>query len=413
MATNPFLTGIGTGSSFTPMATTAPVTPSFTPTAATSLPALRAAGAGDSRIDPTLRPYLEMGLQRGEQLFFGPGPQMYSGQTYVTPSQQLLDALSAQETMARAAPSTLQAGQEAYLANLQATPTALPMYQDIYGAAGTQPGAETFRTAAAGGFVNPALAGYQDVAGGSFLTGSPYLEGLIQRATRPIAQQFTEQTMPGIASQYSAAGRYGSGAMARATGQAQEAASRAIGDIATNIAAQDYARERAFQEQARAGLAGLGAQDIQTRLAGATGLESAAQAAAQRQLSAAGGVAGTEQVARQQQLAAAGMAPQFYAQQFLPSQQLAQVGQAQMALQEPVLQEAIRRYEYQQQLPYTQLQGFLSGVYGTPMGGSQMPSTQVQRNRTAETLGAISTIAGAFPEAREEFTDWVTSRFFG
>ena len=328
MATNPFLTGIGTGASFTPMATTAPVTPSFTPTATTNLPALRAAGAGDSRIDPTLRPYLEMGLQRGEQLFFGPGPQMYSGQTYVSPSQQLLDALAAQESVARAAPSTLTAGQEAFQTAMQQT---------------------------------------GETAGGAFLGGSPYLQNVIETATRPIAQQFEERTMPTIASQFSAAGRYGSGAMARATGQAQEATSRAIGDIAGQLAAADYARERGFQQQA---------------------------------------------ITRQAELA--GLAPQFYAQQFLPSQQLAQVGQAQMALQEPVLQEAIRRYEYQQQLPYTQLQGFLSGVYGTPMGGSQLPTAQQPRtNTTLQNLSAISTIAGAFPETRKRFEDWAVDTFFG
>ena len=180
-----------------------------------------------------------------------------------------------------------------------------------------------------GGFVNPALAGYQDVAGGSFLTGSPYL-----RVSYPKGYS-TDCTAVYRADDCLALPRNILGLVGMVLvlwqgrqGRLKRAASRAIGDIATQIAAQDYARERAFQEQARSGLAGLGAQDIQTRITGATGLESAAQAAAQRRLSAAGGVAGTEQVARQQQLAAAGMAPQFYSQQFLPSQQLGQIGAA-------------------------------------------------------------------------------------
>lgn len=328
MATNPFLTGITTGGTFTPMATTAPVTPSFTPTATTGLPTLRGGATGESRIDPTLRPYLELGLQRGEQLFFGPGPQMYAGQTYVSPAQQYLDALQAQETLARAAPGTLQAGQTAFEKAMQQT---------------------------------------GDIAGGAFLGGSPYLQNVIESATRPITQQLTEQTLPAIASGFSRAGRYGSGAMERATSGATEKASQAIGDIASQIAYGDYARERGFQQQA---------------------------------------------IGQQAQLA--GMAPQFYAQQFLPSQQLAQVGQAQMALQEPVLAEAIRRYEYQQQLPYQQLQGFLSGVYGTPMGGSQLPTAQQPRtNTTLQNLSAISTIAGAFPETRQKVEDWVIDSIFG
>jgi hypothetical protein len=364
------------------------------------LPALRGSAAGESRIDPRLQPYLGMGLQRAEQLFFGQQPQFFPGQTYVDPSEQTLAALQQQEDLARGAQPTLTAAQDAYLSSLRATPTALPMYQDLYGAAGAQPGAGVFGQAASGQMVNPALAGFEQVAGGGFLSGSPYLEGLIQRATRPIAQQFTEQTLPGIASQFSGAGRYGSGAMARATGQAQEGASRAIGDIATNIAAQDYARERAFQEQARSGLAGLGQQAIQTQFLGASGLESAAQAAAQRQLSAAGGIAGTEQIARQQQLAAAGMAPQFYSQQFLPSQQLGQIGAAREQISAQPLQEQMQRFQFGQQVPYQQLQGFLSSVYGTPMTGSQIPATpQAQTNRLGQTLGGAilgSQLGGQF-----------------
>ena len=319
---------IGTGGTFTPMATTAPVTPSSIPSMMTDLPPLRGGAAGESRIDPTLRPYLELGLQRGEQLFFGPGPQMYPGQTYVSPAQQYLDALQAQETLARAAPGTLQAGQTAFERSMQQT---------------------------------------GETAGGAFLGGSPYLQNVIESATRPITQQLTEQTLPAIASGFSRAGRYGSGAMERATSGATEKASQAIGDIASQLAYGDYARERGYQQQA---------------------------------------------IGQQAQLA--GMAPQFYAQQFLPSQQLAQVGQAQMALQEPVLAEAIRRYEYQQQLPYQQLQGFLSGVYGTPMGGSQLPTAQQPRtNTTLQNLSAISTIAGAFPDTRERVEDWVAKNIFG
>jgi hypothetical protein len=206
------------------------------------LPELRGAAAGESRIDPTLRPYLGMGLQRAEQLFFGQQPEFFPGQTFVSPSEQTLAALQQQEALAQGAQPALTASQEAYMGGLR------------------QLG---------------------ETASGAFLSGSPYLQSLIETATRPIAQQFQEQTLPSIASQYSAAGRYGSGAMARTTGQAQEGASRAIGDIATQLAAADYARERQAQQQA------IGAQ-----------------------------------------IDAARLAPQFYQQQFLPSQQLGQIGAA-------------------------------------------------------------------------------------
>lgn len=266
------------------------------------LPALRGTAGGESRIDPRLQPYLELGLRGAEQLFFGRQPEFFPGQTYVSPSEQTLAALQQQEALAQAAQPALTASQEAYMGGLR------------------QLG---------------------ETAGGAFLSGSPYLESLIQRATRPIAQQFTEQTLPGIASGYSAAGRYGSGAMARATGQAQEGASRAIGDVATQLAAADYARERQAQQQA------IGAQ-----------------------------------------IEAARLAPQFYQQQFLPSQQLGQVGAAREQIAAQPLQEEMARFQFGQQVPYQQLQGFLSSVYGTPLGSSQFQQIpQAQTNRFGQALG--------------------------
>jgi hypothetical protein len=267
-----------------------------------NLPALRGGASGESRIDPNLRPYLGLGLQRAEQLFFGPGPQFFPGQTYVSPSEQTLAALQQQEALAQGAQPALTASQEAYMGGLR------------------QLG---------------------ETASGAFLSGSPYLQSLIETATRPIARQFQEQTLPSIASLYSAAGRYGSGAMARTTGQAQEGASRAIGDIATQLAAADYARERQAQQQA------IGAQ-----------------------------------------IEAARLAPQFYQQQFLPSQQLGQIGAARETLAQQPLQEEMARFNFQQQVPYEQLRGFLSSVYGTPMGVSQFqPIPQAQTNRFGQALG--------------------------
>jgi hypothetical protein len=274
------------------------------------LPALRTGGGAEgSNIDPTLRPYLGMGLQRAEQLFFGQQPQLFPGQMYVSPSSQTLEALEQQERIARGAAPQLQAAQEAYGRALGQT-----------------------------GFT----------AGGGFLGTNPFLQGAIASATRPVMQQFQEQTLPGIQSAFSAAGRYGSGAQTRAIGQAQEAASRAIGDISASMTAQDYARERGLQQQAIGQQATLGQ-----------------------------------------------MAPSFFAQQFLPSEQLAQIGASREAIAAKPLQEEISRFQYQQQLPYSQLQSYLSAVYGNPMAGSVVPQqTPAQSNRLGTALGGAALGAG-------------------
>ncbi len=72
--------------------------------------------------------------------------------------------------------------------------------------------------------------------------------------------------------------------------------------------------------------------------------------------------------------------------------------------------EQIQRYQYAQQLPYQQLQGFLSSIYGTPMGQSAIP--QAQTNRTAQNLGIAATIGGLIPEAtRKQAIDYVAGLF--
>jgi hypothetical protein len=265
-----------------------------------------------------------MGLQRAQQLFFGAQPQMFQGQTYVSPSQQTQQALAQQEALATGAQPSLQAAQQAYQASL----------------------GQIGQTAA-----------------GGFLQGNPYQQAMLAAATRPLTQQYGEQVVPGIASLYSRAGRYGSGAMERALGGATEAYGRALGDVSANIVGQDYARERGLQQQAQLSQAAL------------------AQAA-----------------------------PSFFQMGFLPSQALAQVGAAREQIAAQPLQEAMQRYQYSQQLPYQQLQGFLSSVYGTPMGQSVMPQAQV--NRTAQNLGIAATIGGLIPEAtRKSAFDYVAGLF--
>jgi hypothetical protein len=296
-----FLGGIPVGMSAQPTQTGN--LPMATALSSENLPPMRSSGGGGtSAIDPTLRPYLELGLRAAEQQFLQTRPEFFPGQTYVSPSQQTLDALAAQEQIARTAPSTLQAAQESYMRG---------------------------------------LGGLGATAQGAFLGGNPFLQQAMQAAVRPIQQQFAETTLPGISSMFSGAGRYGSGAMERALGRATESTARALGDVGANLAYTDYASERGRQQQAMG-----------------------------------------------QQIEASQMAPQIYGQQFLPSQQLAQIGAAREAIAAQPLQEQMARFQFAQQAPTQQLQSFLSSVYGTPMAQSQYaPTPEVQTNRAANVLG--------------------------
>jgi hypothetical protein len=262
-----------------------------------------------SSVDPALLPYLTQGLERARSLFLtGQQPEFFPGQTYVSPSAATTESIAQQEAIARQQSPVLQQAQQAYQSSL----------------------GQVGQTAA-----------------GGFLNANPYQQAMMEAATRPLTQQFSQSVLPGISSLYSKSGRLGSGSMERALGTATEAYGRSLGDITANIAGTQYQQERGLQQQAQL-----------------------------------------------QQAQLAGLAPQFYGQQFLPSQTLAQVGAQQEAIAAQPLQEQLARYQFGQQLPYQQLQGYLSSVYGTPLGsyGTQTTSAPTYQNRGAGVLGGA--IAG-------------------
>jgi hypothetical protein len=262
-----------------------------------------------SSVDPALLPYLTQGLERARSLFLtGQQPEFFPGQTYVSPSAATTESIAQQEAIARQQSPVLQQAQQAYQSSL----------------------GQVGQTAA-----------------GGFLNANPYQQAMMEAATRPLTQQFSQSVLPGISSLYSKSGRLGSGSMERALGTATEAYGRSLGDITANIAGTQYQQERGLQQQAQL-----------------------------------------------QQAQLAGLAPQFYGQQFLPSQTLAQVGAQQEAISAQPLQEQLARYQFGQQLPYQQLQGYLSSVYGTPLGSycTQTTSAPTYQNRGAGVLGGA--IAG-------------------
>jgi len=257
-----------------------------------------------SSIDPALLPYLTQGLQRAQSLFLtGQQPEFFPGQTYVSPSAATTESIAQQEAIARQQSPVLEQAQQAFQSS---------------------------------------LGGIGQTAQGGFLNANPYQAQMMQAATRPLEQAFSQQVLPGISSLFSKSGRLGSGAMERALGTATEGYGRALGDITSNIAGTQYQQERGLMQQAQLGQAAL------------------AQAA-----------------------------PSIYGQQFLPAQALGQVGAQQEAIAGLPLQEQMARFQFGQQLPYQQLQGYLSSVYGSPMGsyGTQTTQQPLYQNRTTGALG--------------------------
>lgn len=90
----------------------------------------------------------------------------------------------------------------------------------------------------------------QDTLGGTYLNGeTPGFQGALNAATRPIIDNYTKTIMPGIDSNFSAAGRYGSGAHGLAEGDAATGLSHALGDTTSRMVYQNYGDERNRQIQ--------------------------------------------------------------------------------------------------------------------------------------------------------------------
>jgi hypothetical protein len=280
----------------------AAATPALTPD---SLPT-----TGESRIDPAIAPYLSEALGVARNLFLkGTGPELYPGQMYVSPSAATLDALKAAETLGRSTTT----------ANLGA---------DVLGA------------------YSGALGTLSNLASPDYMKSQEYKD-YVESVTRPVTEAVTEQILPAIASQYSAAGRYGSGAMTGATASATERGTRALGDITSQIAQRE--RENQFGA----------ATALPTFLSGLSGVTAGALA---------------------------------------PSGILAGVGAQREAIAGQPLQEAIRRFEYGQNLPYNQLSGYLSSIYGSPLGNLAQPQ-DMPGNTTLQNIGGFLSTAAAIPGA--------------
>ena len=111
------------------------------------------------------------------------------------------------------------------------------------------------------------------LGGGYLSAGNPYFQGAVNAATRPMVNAFNDQVMPGLDSNFSSAGRYGSGAHALASSDAGAQLQQQIGDVSSQMAYQNYGDERQRQVQAMMFAPDMAAQDYKDILA----LQSAGQ----------------------------------------------------------------------------------------------------------------------------------------
>ena len=186
-----------------------------------------------------------------------------------------------------------------------------------------------------GSALKPLATGQQMATiGGQYLSGNPFFSGAFSSAAQEAAKQYNQSVNQALSSA-SQAGRYGSNAMNTALSSAGTTLANSLANTAGNLAYQNYGAERARQE------------------------------------------------------AAAQMYPQLAAADYTDINQLYQAGQMGESYQQAALQDAINRWNYQQQIPQNALQQYMSYVYGAPQGS--VSSQPVFRNTGAGILGGAAT----------------------
>ena len=238
-----------------------------------------------TELDPTMRPYVQYGLSEAQRLYQTPNvPQYYPGQTYIGPSAQTTAALQAAQTRAMRGNPLVPAAQQQLQQTIQ----------------------------------------------GEYLGANPFLQAALQPGFEAAQRQYESATNQAL-SNFSRAGRYGSGAMRGALTNVGGEYARALTGAAGQLGYANYADERTRQQ------------------------------------------------------AALQAAPAMAAQDYADIQRLSQIGQQTEAYQEMALQDAINRFNFEQQAPYARLQSFLSGAYGAPSGMQQV--TPVYRNPVGGAFG--------------------------
>jgi len=229
-------------------------------------------GGGSSttqnQLDPTVRPFVEYGLNEAKGLYQTSTPEYYGGQTYVSPSAQTQTALQAAQNRALAG--------------------------------------------------NPLLTGAQQqqgaTVGGQFLSaGNPYFSQAMQGAAQGATQNYYD-AIKAAQSGASQAGRYGSGVSADIQNRAANTLANTLANKYGEFAAQNYANERALQQQSALN------------------------------------------------------APQLAAADYADIQQLMNVGKTAEDYQKTALQADIDRFNFEQNKPYQKLSAYLGAAYGAPTG---------------------------------------------
>ncbi len=260
---------------------------------------------------------------------------------------------------------------------------------------------------------NPAMNYFQGVTNGNYLNANPYVDAMYNQAANQVSKQFTNNVLPGLASQYAMGGRYGPNA---SLGAGMDAATQQYGNtlnnLATSIYGQNYANERNLQQSGAQQYGALNQQALANQFQGAAGLSNnfqnmsenqlhAIQASGnlwnqdlQNQMDAMKNYGNTWQQGVNNQYQAATNAPAMAQTQYYDINQLGNLAQQQQSYQQSLLNDQVARYNYGQNQPLQKLQAYSNIVQGIPSynssTGTNSQQTPYYTNNTSSLLGAAT-----------------------
>jgi hypothetical protein len=167
-----------------------------------------------NQLDPTIRPFVEYGLQEAKSLYQTDTPQYYGGQTFISPSAQTQQALEAAQNRALAGSPLLPAAQQQQ----------------------------------------------QDVISGAYLQNNPYFNQALAGAAQGATQNYNDAIMA-AQSNLSQAGRYGSNVGADIQNRAATTLANTLANKYGELAYSNFANERARQDAAAMGAPALAQAD--------------------------------------------------------------------------------------------------------------------------------------------------------
>ena len=286
------------------------------------------------------QPYLEKGFEEAEGIYDqGPAPY-YPGQTYADMSGATQAGLAAQTGLATSG-NPLVSGASNY-----ATNTLTGQGDNPYAS-----------------LLEPGREGMTATARGDFLTNNPYLDQVYGQAAGKVTQNFNEDILPNLNASLGMGGNAGSTMHELMLGKAGGELTDSLGTLAANIYGGDYAAERDRMTGAQSGLTSAGA-----------------------------GLYGT---GVNERMGAASLAPGLREAEYGDAAKLRDAGAAYEGQAGKVIEDDIKRFNYNQNADTAALQDYLSMISGN--FGSTSTTRQSQSGSGAATaLGGLTTLMSLF-----------------